>query len=94
MTCDGCNYVSFWAIFCHFTSLTSKKLEIKKKLKSTLRFIILLGYFLPFYPPPPVLAQFLTAQKIRIFLKNAKTPGDLIILHMCTKTYDQIMYSS
>ena len=23
-----------------------------------------------------------------------KTPGDIIILHMCTKNYDKIMYSS
>ena len=23
-----------------------------------------------------------------------KNPGDIIILHMCTKNYDQMMYSS
>ena len=23
-----------------------------------------------------------------------RTPGDIIILHMCTKNYDQIMYGS
>ena len=23
-----------------------------------------------------------------------ETPGDIIILHMCTKTYDQMMYGS
>ena len=26
--------------------------------------------------------------------KKKKTTGDIIILHMCTKTYDQMMYSS
>ena len=26
--------------------------------------------------------------------KTKKTPGDIIILHMCTKNYDQMMYSS
>ena len=42
--------------------------------------------FCPFTP--------LTAQKIKIFLKKEKTPGDIIMLHMSTKNYDQIMYSS
>ena len=26
--------------------------------------------------------------------KMKRTPGDIIILHMCTKNYDQIMYGS
>ena len=43
--------------------------------------------FCPFTP--------LTAQKIKILKKNMKkTPGDIIILHMCTKNNDQMMYSS
>ena len=40
----------------------------------------ILGYFLPFYP--------LTAQKIKISKKLKQTPGDIIILHMCTKNYE------
>ena len=36
----------------------------------------------------------LTAQKIKIKKKTKKTPGDIIILHMCTENYDQMMYSS
>ena len=37
----------------------------------------------------------ITAQKIKIKKKNEKkTPEDIIILHMCTKNYDQMMYSS
>ena len=28
------------------------------------------------------------------FEKIKKTPGDIIILHMCTKNYDQMMYGS
>ena len=35
----------------------------------------------------------LTAQKIKI-KKKIKKPGDIIILHMCTKNYDQMMYGS
>ena len=34
-----------------------------------------------------------TARKIKI-LKNEKSPGHIIILHMCTKNYDQMMYGS
>ena len=36
MVCDGCNYFSFWAIFCPFTPsppLTARKIKIKKKEK-------------------------------------------------------------
>ena len=36
----------------------------------------------------------LTAQKIKIFKKMKKTPGDITILHICTKNYNQMMYSS
>ena len=30
---DGCNYFSFWAIFCPFTPLTAQNTEISKKWK-------------------------------------------------------------
>ena len=33
-------------------------------------------------------------QTNQILKKMKKIPGDIIILHMCTKNYDQIMYSS
>ena len=36
----------------------------------------------------------LTAQKIKIFLKMKKMPGNIIILHTCTKNYGQMMYGS
>ena len=36
----------------------------------------------------------LTAQKNQNFEKMKKTPGNIIILHMCTKNYDQMMYGS
>ena len=41
---DGCDfYFSFWAIFCHFTPITTKKIKIKKKReKKTLGDIIIL----------------------------------------------------
>ena len=43
--------------------------------------------FCPFTPP-------LTVQKNNFFLKKKKTPGDTIILHMCTENDDQMMYGS
>ena len=33
MVHDGCNYFSFWAIFCPFTPLTARKIKISKKWK-------------------------------------------------------------
>ena len=42
--------------------------------------------FCPFTP--------LTAQKIKILKKWKKMPGDIILLHTCTKNYDQMMYDS
>ena len=53
---DGCNYFSFWAIFCPLTAITAWKIKILKKWK--------------------------------------KAPGDIIILHMRPKNYDQMMYGS
>ena len=36
----------------------------------------------------------LTTQKIKIFEKLKKTPGDIIILHKCTKNHDHMLYCS
>ena len=44
MTCNGQNFLSFWTIFCPFTSppLTTQKVKILKKWKKTPRDIIIL----------------------------------------------------
>ena len=47
------------------------------------------GYFLPFYPHPPP-----NNTKNQILKKNQKNPVDIIILHMCTKKNDHMMYGS
>ena len=47
---------------------------------------LILGYFLPFCPP--------NSPKKQNFEKMKKMPGDIIIIHMCTKNYDQVMYGS
>ena len=44
------------------------------------------GLFFALLPP--------NSPKNQNFEKMKKTPGDIIILHMCTKNYDQMMYSS
>ena len=46
----------------------------------------ILGNFLPFYPP--------NSPKNQSFEKIKKVLGDIIILHMCSKNYDQMMFGS
>ena len=52
-----------------------------------LHFRLLFALFLPFYPP-------FIPLKNQNFTKTKKTPGVIFILQMCTKNYDQMMYSS
>ena len=52
--------------------------------------IVIFHFGLLFALPPPR-----TAQKIKIKKKKCKKmPGDIIILEMCTKNYDEVMYGS
>ena len=39
MVHDGCNYFSFWAIFCPFTPLTTRKIKILKNWKKHLEIL-------------------------------------------------------
>ena len=50
------------------------------------KFFVILDLFLLFYP--------LNNLKNQNFDKLKKVSGDIIILHMCTKNYDHIMYGS
>ena len=50
--------------------------------------LVILGHFSPFYPPP------LKTQKIKILGKMKKIAGDKIILHMCTKIHNHMVYGS
>ena len=92
MVCDRCNCCfSFWATFCPFTSLITQKIKILKKWTKIWRYhqlwlFFTLGHFFPFYPPNNL--------KNQNFEKMKTMPGDIIILHMCTKNYDQMMYAS
>ena len=49
-------------------------------------FFVFSDHFLPFYPP--------NNPKNQNFEKMNKIPEDIIILHMCTKNCDQMMYGS
>ena len=52
-------------------------------------YFFILGYFLPFYPDTP-----LNSSKNQTFKKMKKDSGDIIILQMCTKNYDHMIYGS
>ena len=56
-------------------------------------FFVILGHFLPFTPPPPPK----TTHKTKILKKKKKkmkkASGDVIILNLCSKKHDQIMYA-
>ena len=49
-------------------------------------FFVILDHFCHFNP--------LTFQKIKTLKKMKKIPGDIIVLHKCTKTYDHMLYCS
>ena len=49
--------------------------------------LVILDHFLPFCLP-------LTTQKIKILKKIKKTPGDIIILHMCILNDNNMIYGS
>ena len=48
--------------------------------------VFILGYFLPFCPP--------NSSKNQDFVKLKKAPEDIIILHMCLKNYDKMLFGS
>ena len=105
---DGQNVLSFWTIFCTVTPLITQKSKFwKNEKKNTWRYyhfthvhhkwqshdvwflrygewktelFVILDHFLPFCPTNSP--------------KNQKPPGDIIISHMCTKNYDQMMHGS
>ena len=49
-------------------------------------FFVILDCFLPFYPP--------NNPKNQNFEKLKKIPGDIIILHKCTKNHNHMLYCS
>ena len=48
--------------------------------------LVIFGHFLPFYPPKTLKMQKLDKMK--------NLAGDIIILHMCTKNHNHMMYGS
>ena len=58
---------------------------LKYELRQT-EFFVILGHFLPFHST--------NNPENQNFEKMKTTPGDIIILNMCTNNYDQMMYGS
>ena len=101
---DHIMYGSWDINFCHFCPflpfypLTTQKIKIYKKktnnftkiydicytVPETWRVILLWTIFHPFIP--------LTVSKMKIKKKKKKAPGDIIILHNCTKNRDHMLY--
>ena len=96
--CDGQNSLSFWTIFCPFTTLTTQKIKILKKWHKwqsynawflryeawQTEYFVILDHFLPFYLP--------NNSKNQTFKKLKKNLGDIIILHKCTKNHDHMLH--
>ena len=66
------DYLSFWAIFCPFSHLTTRKIILRYGVQQTK---IFLDLFLPFYP---------SLWENQDFGKMNNTLEDIIILQMCT----------
>ena len=75
--------MSIWR-YHHFTQVYHKWQSfdvwfLRYEARQT-EFIVILGHFLPFYHT--------NNPKNQNFQKMKKTPGDIIILHLCTTNYD------
>ena len=57
------------------------------KFNNRRNFLVIFGNFLPFYSPN-------TLKNENIRNEKKKTPGDIIILHKCTKNHDNLLYCS
>ena len=73
-------------LYHHFTQVYHKLQSYAIWFLRYARQVFLLSWaiFCPFTP--------LTAWKTKNFKKMKKTPGDIIILHKCTKTHDHMLY--
>ena len=59
--------------------------------------VIVISHFVLFFAFLPKISKYQNIKnspKYQNFEKMKKTPGDIIILHMCTKNYDQMIYGS
>ena len=92
-------YTFFWIIFSLFTTLTTWKIIMMIKCYTVpeiwcvthVVFIFHFSFFALLLPPP--LSNLKSQNKIKKHEKK-KTPGDIIILHMCTKNYNDVIYCS
>ena len=82
------NYGSFFSLLPHPLKPPKNRILGGKKCwrYHFTHVYVILGHFLPFYP--------LTTRKINISKKMKKSSGDVIILHLCTKNHNHMMYAS
>ena len=106
INCKGQSSLSFWAVFCLFTPLTTHKnawryhhfTQVYQKLWSYTTLFLIYGMWrmlLLFF----ILGYFLpfyppNSPKNENFRKIIKAPVDIIILQWCTKNHDYMLYSS
>ena len=93
-------YLSFWAIFCPFTPLTTPKNQNFEKIKKKPGDIIILNKSNKIYDHMLYRSWDTVHDRCNFhFLFWAafcpfKAPGDITILPMCTKNYDHILHCS
>ena len=88
---DRQNFLSFWTIFCTFIPLTTWKIKISNKWKNH-QDLLLLYTCVPYMKiiwctVPEIWSMWWTEFFVildRFCQKMKQTPGDIIILHMCT----------
>ena len=88
---NGWRYYHFTQVYHKWQS--DKKIRDKKHdWQNFLLFWTIFCSFTPYLPlPPPIPPNNLKNQN---FEKLKKTPQDIIILHMCTKNHDHMLYCS
>ena len=98
------NFFSFWTFFCPFTppppKITGDIIILHKRTinenhvmygfrdmkPDRQNFLSFWAIFFPFYPT--------NNPKGQNFEKMKTTPGDIVILHKCTKNHDHMLYCS
>ena len=86
-----CIFTQIWSactdiIFCHFRLISARLPHYETWSSKDRKFFVILGNFLPFYLPNTLKNEDIKNEK--------KNPGDIIILHECTKNHDHLLYCS
>ena len=103
--CTDIFFLSFQAIFCFFTPLLTPQINKLKFGKTVKKHLDILSFYrcVPLIKIIWCMVPEIWSSTDRIFwssytlknenIKNEKTPGDIIILHKCTKNHDHPLYT-